>query len=482
MNIRARIVTTCRLSAGALLVAVAAPCLVIPLFASRAIAQASLDDASLARARDGQAPGSAGLGTDDLLPATEGLGALEERYRRELATLQSLPGEHRADIARASNNLGFVLLSAGKLDESESKLREALAAWESLPKSEAERAIVLNNLGELSFRSNRVLRAKAYFERSLELRLKAVPKDDALLAISYHNLAYAKSAVGDYVEAVPLYERALELSERLFGADDPRTAHALQNLGEALREVGSEQRAESYLVRALAIRTARGVPEAEVSELSLGELYLATNALPKAEEHIRRALALAERRAGEHARELLPVLEDLALVLVGAGRMPEAELVYRRSLAIDPRQPSVLNNLGFVAVETGRYDEAYSSYARGLELLEEEPSADRLELVKPIRALARVALLRKSPEQAVELLRRAENIQGALAPQSAELIEIWTQLATAYLMMGQSDLARANLQRAEDSARAIYGSSSAEAAEIAKRRRDLARHPAGRAK
>jgi Tfp pilus assembly protein PilF len=50
------------------------------------------------------------------------------------------------------------------------------------------------------------------------------------------------------------------------------------------------------------------------------------------------------------------------------GRHAEAEASYRRSLALDPRQPKAHNNLGCVLQMQGRLDEAVTSFQRALAL------------------------------------------------------------------------------------------------------------------
>ena len=59
------------------------------------------------------------------------------------------------------------------------------------------------------------------------------------------------------------------------------------------------------------------------------------------------------------------------------GRLAEAEASYRRSLALDERQPKAHNNLGAVLHMQGRLDEAIQSYRRALELDPTLPQANQ---------------------------------------------------------------------------------------------------------
>ena len=50
-----------------------------------------------------------------------------------------------------------------------------------------------------------------------------------------------------------------------------------------------------------------------------------------------------------------------------AGNYPEAEALWRRAIAIDPRNARAYNNLGIVLVEQGKIEEALSAYGNALE-------------------------------------------------------------------------------------------------------------------
>jgi tetratricopeptide (TPR) repeat protein len=103
----------------------------------------------------------------------------------------------------------------------------------------------------------------------------------------------------------------------------------------------------------------------------------------KAQGEVYLRIGVTQRRKGDlngavqslmKARETLPdnvnVLQELALVLDGAGQPKEAKRVYEATLKIDPNNAIVLNNLAFLLAESGdNLEEALTKATRAKQLL-----------------------------------------------------------------------------------------------------------------
>jgi len=110
---------------------------------------------------------------------------------------------------------------------------------------------------------------------------------------------------------------------------------------------------------------------------NLAVLLHATNRLPEAEPLYRRALAIDEASYGPDHPKVARDLNSLAVLLKATNRLAEAEPLHRRALAISERSlahdhplvASTLNNLALLPGTTNRLAEVEPLYRRAVEIL-----------------------------------------------------------------------------------------------------------------
>ena len=109
----------------------------------------------------------------------------------------------------------------------------------------------------------------------------------------------------------------------------------------------------------------------------------------------------------------MPVTLEAALEHHRAGRLAEADAIYRKLLARDPRNVDAVNLSGQVALSTGRYDEALAAFARARDLQPAFADAHHNEgnalraLGRPSEALAAFGrALRLAPDNPLFLCNR----------------------------------------------------------------------------
>ncbi len=125
-----------------------------------------------------------------------------------------------------------------------------------------------------------------------------------------------------------------------------------------LAETGSFSESVELLEAALVGAVETATEDAAIHQ-SLASVHLHSGDTARAEESVRRALAL---NPGDEAIRL-----QHASVLQRRRRFDEAERLLREMLVRDPANATILNNLGFLLVESGtRYDEARTLIERAL--------------------------------------------------------------------------------------------------------------------
>ncbi len=202
-----------------------------------------------------------------------------------------------------------------------------------------------------------------------------------------------------------------------------------------------------------------GEPEIEASLAgTVGMAYLYLDVLDKSLEHHRRALELVVELEGPEAERAYVLRNSIAIILKKQGKHREAEAMYREVISgftrlRGPEDYQTLrskSNLGGLLVHDGRPDEARAVLEEiaGLPVFREERlemrvfSSVHVNLGAAYHGLDRFA-------DAERHIRRAIEIQEEFRPPDHPmLLEQYSNLATAFLELGDLDKARPHLEHA----------------------------------
>eukprot|EP00903_Cladosiphon_okamuranus_P014281 g13264.t1 len=276
--------------------------------------------------------------------------------------------------------------------------------------------------------------AVAVLSRSLAVREKELGKNHKDVLRTLHQLGACASAAGRVKEAERWYRRAVATEELTLGADHPVVARTLHQLGACVLEAGKIDEGVGLLRRSL------DIPEAPADEGG-GEGTSEGG---------------GKRRRGHHLDVAL-TLQQLAVCAADAGRVDEADALFRSVLEIEERKlganhPDVadtLSNLGECALKADRPEDATRFYRRALEIEEENFGADQPVLGSTLHCLGLSAEQAGRTEEAEELFRRSlaieEKQMGADHPHVAATL---ADLGATALVSGRTDEAEELLTRA----------------------------------
>lgn len=252
---------------------------------------------------------------DAALQATDGAaevrGALLERARRLLETLQSLgsfaltepPIEPPPDrrLAAGSNTewsggelwlkcdrLGEAAKAAGKLDEAQAWFEKSLAICEAraaaapeYPEWQRNLSLQYERLGELAKASGRLDDARAWLEQSLVIREALAAADPASparqrdLAVSYSKLGRVAMAAGVRDEARVWLEKDLVVSKALAAGDDAKARQRdllISHLHLAELFEADPERASAHLSQAIEIHGRLRAADAAARDVQLARI------------------------------------------------------------------------------------------------------------------------------------------------------------------------------------------------------------------
>jgi tetratricopeptide (TPR) repeat protein len=247
----------------------------------------------------------------------------------------------------------------------------------------------------------------AMAERLCRESLAEVPGEPNLSTL----LGAALNRLGRGAEAEPLLRRALE--------EEPNYAKGHEELGRSLLQQGRSDEAIASLRRALAID-----PKLQAAQLTLVHALTESGREPEAQ-----AAMQAFLRA-DPARERIAE----AATHQRAGRLEQAEAIYREILQRDPRHVEALRLLALVAMQTEHYGQAEQLLARAVEIAPDYLAAwidlSRAQLERLDLPAAQVSIAR-----AAELNPRSANVQvhvanvQARSGRHAEAIEAYRRAA-----------------------------------------------------
>ena len=238
---------------------------------------------------------------------------IQASYWKNSETLWTHTLAVTSDNDVAHNNLGFIFLRRGELDEAISHFQTALNIRADNPQTHYNlgSALVHNNLGNALVRKKLVDEAITHYEKAVELRPD--------YADGHYNLGSALLQEGRIDEAIAHWQKTVSLQ--------PNDAEAHTTLGDALLRKGEIGEAITHYEKALEI--------APHSLLTLNNLAWALSTCPD-----------ASRRNGARAIELAQEADQLA-----GGQNP----IFIRTLAA-------------AYAENGRFNDAIESAQRAVQL------------------------------------------------------------------------------------------------------------------
>jgi eukaryotic-like serine/threonine-protein kinase len=350
--------------------------------------------------------------------------------------------------ARLQMILGDVYERIGQMPEAAEAFRVVADLYgpaqlnRPLAEAEAQRrlALALNN-------SLRQSEAEAPARRGLALLLQHDPGNLPEIAEAQNRLGIALLNMRHLEEARALLESTVEMRIRISGARAAQTLAARHNLSRVNRLQGQLDEAERQLQQRL-----RASPQ-PLDDGALGSLEEYGTLLSdmqrhtEAEERAREAVAGWAARYGSDNANVGIGRHKLAYVLLGAGRLDEAQTELQAALQIETRTRDLQTvrarnlraDLARVHMAAGRLHEAEQGWA--VALAPQARSLPPITLAAWQRDLAQTLAWLNRPAEARVLLAQALAVQQRLPAHEAERLR--SELLQVEIELAQGQLARA---------------------------------------
>ena len=254
---------------------------------------------------------------DDLLP-------LAERVLREADAPPTLR-------ARVDAMIGFNLLGRSRFADAEAKLRSVKAALEQADATiSTDYGETLNGLAAVMRNQGRLDEALALAERALEVLTDADGPTAPTTALAHERVGSIHHVRGETAEAARYYETSIELIADRYGPEHPDLAWPRLILAMLWAEDGRAD--EAAKVADWALRTAEA-SNGEHTEM-LAVMTFNRSIIAEKRGNLDRALALARRSRGIHARLAGPHSLDVADADRRIGRLLSVEGEHDEALGV----------------------------------------------------------------------------------------------------------------------------------------------------
>lgn len=322
----------------------------------------------------------------------------------EAATVYRKAISLAGDDIMLRNNYGLLQLARHRYND-------ALENWEFIRSRLPEDPYVEIRIGTTLALMGRKTRARASFDRILELTFHSVK--------SYNDIANSLAQLEFIPRAISYYRRALKI--------DPDNSVTHSNLGRALARAGRfEEAIEEYL------EADRLSPGQRPVLKNIGLAYFESGKYREAAEYFTRVIEI-------NPYDVL-ACDRLAQCLAGQGKLDEACRWFAAAARIRPDDPQIVANYAYALEQARRFTEAKEQYLRLLDLGDASPQS--LTMFAWMLATCSHDEVR-DPALAIELARSASDTLGG------EVVEPLDALAAAYASDGQFLRAVEIAERAE---------------------------------
>lgn len=320
--------------------------------------------------------------------------------------------------------LAASLLESGNLDE-------AWKVYSAITKEYPDWAEACYGMGRISSLRGDAPGAIIWLNRAEEL----FPTYGA----AHYALAQAERKLGraeDAAAQLKLYQATRDfvppiedpLRDAMREVDMAAAAHL--EWGVELQQVGRIKDAIAQTEKAAALD-----PQLVQAQVNLIILYGQVGDFESAEKHYRQAIAL-------NPRQFPDAYYNYGVLLMNAGRLPEAAQAFRQALVVKPAYADAHNNLGYLLESEGKLDAAADEYRKALEA---KPDFRQAHF-----NLARILINRQDLQGGIEQLRQT------LTPLDQNTPSFLYALGAAYGRAGDTRQALDYLQQAHDQA-TVFG-------------------------
>lgn len=389
----------------------------------------------------------------------------EEYYRRSLAIWEEQSWATELDAIHSIDGLANSCFEVEKYGEAVELHRRALKIREAeLPADDSEIADSLVSLAVTYLNGlNQYEKAEPLFRRALAIHEKTLGKDSLQVAYTKVQLGWICFDKANFDEARSLFSESWVAYQRELGDEHPDTAWALLSRASFTASVdGDHASAEQHLKNALAVLERKGgEASADVANglISLADIYITQSRLAEAQPLVERALQIRIAKLGPNHSETAWARFRLAKIHSAHGRYAEAESLGRAALLAltttlgedHPGTASMLADLSYLYHCQGRNDEAEALALKSVAIAGQAYGEDSIEAQGAKTKLGLVYIAQKRFTEAEEIFRNyLQRSKDRYGENDIEVAYAMEGLAAVHFEQGKIEQAEVLYSRAAE--------------------------------
>ncbi len=385
--------------------------------------------------------------------------------------------DRAADVARSKygdqdyqygvqlNNIAKLRIKLGQYEKAEEELSKSLKILEEFRKDD-DKKIYLINATETQAT---LFGIKGLFDEAqdaLNRSSRIISKADNLVGVDELSTAKELSSLliqlGRYSATEDLLDHLIADYEKLFGGSSLRLIEPLVNKGRLTLAQGDYTEAEKIALRAnliaIGVYGEKSTKTAPTQKL-LSDIDYIIGDYDKAEDYILKALASQEKQFGRQHIEVAKSLSQLALIKFYKGDdRKEVEKLMHESLEImgsklgtdNPQYAEILKNVAVLYISEKKYDIAFSSLTRAEGIWRAKTgSKSNINAASIYGLTGDVYYQLKNYKKAEEFYNRGKDLyERFFSNKHPEYVKVLSKLAKVYYMEKDYKRAKKNIEEA----------------------------------
>ena len=339
-----------------------------------------------------------------------------------VALKEKLYGRDSPETAVSLLMLGTVLLQSGDAAAAEPHLQRALTICRSQARPEGSRtANALRELAIVANEKEQYAQALEYVQEALTLLERTSDPDELAVADALIVQAHlAWHSLGDYAKARAGWERALEIRTRLLGKEHALRAGPLNNLGLLYESQGDDPAARTCYDEAIRIRKKQGAEHPLLASPlnNLAWIQVKAGELDSAQANYERARDILVKSYTRMNAQVADVLHSLGVLHHTRGDIEQARSYFEEAMDISRtllgdftwRLARGLEDVAALEYQLGRQDVAREKIEQCIRIRQRAQGAEHPFVGRALALLAAIQLEQGNLPEALENALQAEAI------------------------------------------------------------------------
>ena len=372
----------------------------------------------------------------------------QKDHERSLTIRKELYGERHKDVAISYSGLGTLYWEQQQLNKAKANFEKAIEITKEVAPEDPNLSVFYGNLGAIYSDLGLYNESIHYSEIARKMREEIYGPRSADMIYSYNALGIAEYGLGNFSKSAEYLLLALEITEEVYGKEAAILGDICNNIGIIYLEGWDYENALTYLFRAVNLRRkllGDAHPALSKNFQNISSVYVMQGDFNQALLFSKRAQDISLAKHGEVHLDVANAYLNQAIILNEKEQYQESFAYLRKCLQIrqqvlgmnHPDVGRVLKLLGAASANLKEFEQAISYQKRAIDLYNETLGPEHPSVARALMDLAVVRDSLKEYEKALDLFLEAKEVyHKAYEEKHAEVCDINMSIAHHFRTLG----------------------------------------------